>query len=306
MDLVLNVLDANLLTPYVYPETWPEDDIIRQFISLLAVVNMGGYVLYLSIATLNFYFIFDHVLMKHPLFLKDQIRKEMGVALNSIPYMSLPTCVLFLLEVRGYSRLYDGNISNSQLGFLSIPLSCFSFLFFTDFAIYWIHRWLHHPRIYRYIHKTHHLWKVPTPFASHAFHPVDGFLQSVPYHVYPFLFPLHKLVYLVLFVFVNIWTVSIHDGDYRVPDIMRPYINGSAHHTDHHLFYNYNYGQYFTLWDRIGGSFRTPSVFEGKNLIEEATKYSQLKGEKKANGVSTESSSKSTTTNGYQLRPRSQ
>ena len=70
MDLVLNVLDANLLTPYVYPETWPEDDIIRQFISLLAVVNMGGYVLYLSIATLNFYFIFDHVLMKHPLFLK--------------------------------------------------------------------------------------------------------------------------------------------------------------------------------------------------------------------------------------------
>ena len=39
-----------------------------------------------------------------------------------------------------------------------------------------------------------------------------GFLQSVPYHVYPFLFPLHKGLYLGLFTFVNIWTVSIHDG----------------------------------------------------------------------------------------------
>lgn len=38
---------------------------------------------------------------------------------------------------------------------------------------------------------------MPTSFASHAFHPVDGFLQSVPYHLYPFLFPLNKYLYLV-------------------------------------------------------------------------------------------------------------
>ena len=166
-------------------------------------------------------------------------------------------------------------------------------------AIYWIHRWLHHPSIYRYIHKTHHIWKVPTPFASHAFHPVDGFLQSVPYHIYPFLFPLHKYVYLALFVFVNIWTVSIHDGDYRVPDPLKPYINGSAHHTDHHLFYNYNYGQYFTLWDRIGGSFRTPSVFEGKDLIDEALKYEKKNNLKEGNNGSVANGS---TSNGVRSR----
>ncbi len=184
-------------------------------------------------------------------------------------------------------------------GIFSIPLSVLSFLFFTDMAIYWIHRWLHHPSIYRYIHKTHHIWKVPTPFASHAFHPVDGFLQSVPYHIYPFLFPLHKYVYLALFVFVNIWTVSIHDGDYRVPDPLKPYINGSAHHTDHHLFYNYNYGQYFTLWDRIGGSFRTPSVFEGKDLIDEALKYEKKNNLKEGNNGSVANGS---TSNGVRSR----
>lgn len=113
-------------------------------------------------------------------------------------------------------------------------------------------------------HKPHHLWKIATPFASHAFHPVDGFMQSLPYHVYPFLFPLHKVTYLGLYIFVNVWTISIHDGDYRVPRLLQHVINGSAHHTDHHLYFDYNYGQYFTLWDKIGGSYKSPTAFEGK------------------------------------------
>ena len=72
-------------------------------------------------------------------------------------------------------------------------LSCFTFIAFTDACIYWIHRFLHHRLVYKHLHKTHHTWKVPTPFASHAFHPMDGFLQSCPYHLYLFLFPLHKV-----------------------------------------------------------------------------------------------------------------
>ena len=46
---------------------------------------------------------------------------------------------------------------------------------------------------------------------------------------------MHKYTYLVMYVLVNIWTVSIHDGDFRVPMVIRPIINGSAHHTDHHV-----------------------------------------------------------------------
>lgn len=110
--------------------------------------------------------------------------------------------------------------------------------------------------------------KIPTPFASHAFHPLDGFLSSLPYHVYPFLFPLHKVLYLALYIFVNIWTVSIHDGNYRMPGPLQEVFNGAAHHTDHHLFFDVNYGQYFTLWDRIGGSYRNPSVLEGKGPLD--------------------------------------
>lgn len=81
-----------------------------------------------------------------------------------------------------------------------------------------------------------------------------------------------QAVYLSLFVFVNIWTISIHDGDDRIPGPLMPLLNGAAHHVDHHLSFNYNYGQYFTLWDRLGGSYRYPSVLLGNGPQDDIRK----------------------------------
>ena len=265
MDLILDALDGYILTPYVYPSSWPEDNILRQFVSLYIILLCGAGFTYLGMATFSYFFLFDHRLKKHPLFLKNQVWLEITYACSSIPFMILLTLPLMILEIRGYSKLYI-EVDNFQ-DWVFLGFSTITFLMFTDCFIYWIHRALHSRVLYKYIHKGHHKWKIPTPFASHAFNPVDGWLQSLPYHFYPFLFPLHKVLYLVLFVFVNIWTVSIHDANYRVPAFLRPFINGSAHHTDHHLYYLYNYGQFFTLWDRIGGSFRFPSAFEGSTLL---------------------------------------
>jgi lathosterol oxidase len=88
--------------------------------------------------------------------------------------MTVMTTFVFLFEVRGHSKLYDDLYSRSLLYNVLI---CVWFLVFTDCLIYWIHRGLHHPSVYGTFHKIHHLWIIPTPFASHAFHPVDGFLQ---------------------------------------------------------------------------------------------------------------------------------
>ncbi|XP_065184952.1 lathosterol oxidase-like [Sycon ciliatum] len=269
MDLVLDFMDPHLFTPYVYPESWPENYWPRQLLSLFAIALIGGLALYLGTAALAYHFLFDKRVMDHPLFLRNQIRLEIATSMMSAPLMVLPTALMFLLEVRGLSRLYDGFPSGPSM-VLTLGRDLFGFLFFTDMMIYWIHRLLHHRLVYKYLHKLHHKWKIPTPFASHAFHPVDGFLQSLPYHLYPFLFPLNKVVYLTFFVFVNMWTVSIHDGYYSVPDNLKYFVNGSAHHTDHHLYYDYNYGQYFTLWDRLCSSFKDPSAFNGRSLVVEA------------------------------------
>ena len=270
MDLVLSFCDSYFFTPYVYPKSWPEDHIVRQYLSLLVVIIVGGWLLYMGTAAFSYFVVFDHKYKKHPQYLHNQVWLEIAYASKSIPVMGLFTAPVFVLEVRGYSKLYlSSNNDPFFYNWLFLASSVIAFLMFTDCLIYWIHRVLHHRWLYKYLHKEHHRWKVPTPFASHAFHPIDGFLQSLPYHIYPFIFPLHKILYLILFVMVNVWTVSIHDGDYRVPKILEPFINGSAHHTDHHLLYKYNYGQFFTLWDRLGGSYQHPTAFSGTSLLEE-------------------------------------
>ncbi|CAF0909936.1 unnamed protein product, partial [Adineta steineri] len=216
MDIVLNTYDQWLLTPYIYPKQgWPEDDLTRQIISLTVLVNVHAVLLYFFLGCFSYFFLFDKKQMEHPLFLKNQIRQEIKVSVQNIPFISIPTIAIFLFEIRGYSKLYDS--SQRSYGIIPFLKEFTSFLFFTDMLIYFIHRGLHHRLVYKHLHKLHHRWIVPTPFASHAFYWLDGFLQSVPYHLYVFLFPLHKISYLLFFVFVNFWTVSIHDGNYSVP-----------------------------------------------------------------------------------------
>ncbi len=268
MDLVLDVADEYFFTPYVYPASLPPTNMIRQFISFFAFICTGGALLYLIPGLIAYIFLFDKRLRQHKRFIPDQEWLEIKYALWSVPYMAIPTAMLFVAEVQGYSRLYD-SVDDHPWGWWFIALSFFAFIVFTDMCIYWIHRWLHLPSLYGRFHKPHHRWIICTPFASHAFHPVDGFSQSFPYHLYVFLFPMHKFLYLVLFVLVNIWSTSIHDENYKLPNFLVPIVNGSAHHTDHHIFFNYNYGQYFTLWDRIGGSYMHPTGFTpGKSVYD--------------------------------------
>lgn len=229
------------------------DNILRQALSLFTITWLFGIVIYLVFATLSYIFIFDHRTFEHPKFLKHQIRLEIMQTMRSLPVMAIFTTPWFLAEVRGHSKMYaDVETHGWFYFFAQFPI----FLIFTDSLIYLIHRALHSKYLYKNLHKPHHKWIMPTPYASHAFHPLDGYAQSLPYHIFPFLLPLHKYAYIALFTFINIWTVMIHDGEYLAND---PIINGAACHSLHHLKFSCNYGQFTTLFDRLGGSYVPPN-----------------------------------------------
>ena len=241
-------------TAYTNASLLSRSNIFREAISMFTVTAIFGWVLYFSVAYFSYVFVFDKNIFNHPRYLKNQIYLEIHRASTAIPVMVFLTLPFFLLEINGFSRLYL-NVDESTGGWKAVITQIPCFIMFTDCFIYLIHRWLHWPSVYKVLHKPHHKWIVCTPFASHAFHPVDGYFQSLPYHWYPFIFPLHKVSYLLLFSFVNFWTVMIHDGNYMSND---PFVNGTACHTVHHLYFNYNYGQFTTLWDRLGSSYRRP------------------------------------------------
>ncbi|CCD24302.1 C-5 sterol desaturase NDAI_0C06430 [Naumovozyma dairenensis CBS 421] len=263
--------DVYGLNPYLFEWTTstfnsllPRHNLIREFLSLWVIVTIFGLLLYFSMASMSYLFVFDKTIFNHPRYLKNQMALEIQLAASAIPVMSLLTVPWFLLEINGHSKLYFSLDFTSAKGIKKNLIEMASFIFFTDCGIYLCHRWLHWPRIYKALHKPHHKWLVCTPFASHSFHPVDGYAQSLSYHLYPIILPLNKLTYLLLFTFVNFWTVMIHDGNHMSNNAI---VNGTACHTVHHLYFNYNYGQFTTLWDRLGGSYRKPdeSLFGDKN-----------------------------------------
>ncbi|KAL5604687.1 hypothetical protein BROUX41_001962 [Berkeleyomyces rouxiae] len=243
-------------SPAAYLSEWNRDHTLRQLITLFFITWIFGVLLYFVFATLSYCFIFDKRTFDHPRFLKNQMSLEMKQANQALPLMAVLTIPFFLCEVKGFGRLYDtfDQAPAWWYNWLQFPL----FLVFTDFWIYWIHRGLHHPRIYKHLHKPHHKWIMPTPFASHAFHPVDGWAQSLPYHIFPFIFPLQKMAYVLLFAFVNFWTIMIHDGEYLTDN---PVVNGAACHSLHHSKFEVNYGQFFTFLDRLGGTYRRPEAY---------------------------------------------
>lgn len=56
-------------------------------------------------------------------------------------------------EVKGYSKLYSDPQAYGGIPYMLFSIA--AFLVFTDFGIYWIHRFLHHPILYKRLHKVH-------------------------------------------------------------------------------------------------------------------------------------------------------
>ncbi|ORY50012.1 lathosterol oxidase-like protein [Rhizoclosmatium globosum] len=251
------------------------DSTPRILVQLWVCLTVLGAFQYLLGATLNFYFLFDRETLKHPKMLPNQVAREIYLSLESLPWTATVTVPWFYFELVGYSKLYD-----TIETWWEVPLQIVTFFLFTDCLVYWIHRGFHHPSVYGWLHKPHHLWKVCTPYSALAFHWLDGYGQSIPYHLYVYMFPMYKPLYICAFIFVQFWTISIHDGVYISNDEI---LLSCAHHTIHHLEFNYNYGQYTTLWDRIGGSYKKPvEQYEKEMFFDKIKKRKELEasGEK--------------------------
>lgn len=234
------------------------DNLLHQMFVFWFILASGGVAMYLFFAALSYYTFFCRNKSKffpktidpdNEVELRKQVRHEIWIAVCSIPFISVLMMPAATFVHRGYSRMY---YNVSDYGWPYLLVSPVLFFAFTDFMVYCFHRGLHHPIIYKHVHKLHHTYKYTTPFSSHAFHPCDGFGQGVPYYLFVYLFPLHHLLFLVLFVLVNFWTISIHDQ----VDFGGHFINTTGHHTIHHELFHFDYGQYTTLWDRLCGSYR--------------------------------------------------
>jgi lathosterol oxidase len=148
---------------------FPRDSIIRQLVSLFFLAWSSSFLLYMGVSILSYYYLFDRRLEHHPRFLKNQIKMEIDMSLRSQPIIAAMIVPWFVAEIRGNTLMYDnfndygagwfqGTWAQGMGPWVYTAGSMAVFLLFTDFCIYWIHRWLHIPAIYKRLHKPHHKW----------------------------------------------------------------------------------------------------------------------------------------------------
>lgn len=74
MDIVLDFCDDYAFDKmYNYIGDIPRQLMWRQFTSLMIIMNVGGFLVYMVPASLSYYFLFDKRLLTHPLILKVSI-----------------------------------------------------------------------------------------------------------------------------------------------------------------------------------------------------------------------------------------
>ena len=134
-------------------------------------------------------------------------------------------------------------------------------IFLHDTYFYWIHRAMHHPRLFKVFHLVHHKSTNPSPWAAYAFHPLEAILEAGIIFPIVFLIPCHPTAILTFLLFMMVYNVYGHLGYELYPKnfhqtMVGRWVNTSVNHNMHHKYFEGNYGLYFLFWDRWLGTIR--------------------------------------------------
>ncbi len=182
-----------------------------------------------------------------------QIRQELRYSLlTSLLFGGMALGVFFLRKM-GYGQLYF-DVSEHGWGywFLSLALLIAAH----DTYFYWMHRLMHHPKLYRRFHLVHHQSTNPTPYTSFSFHPLESVLEFAIIPLLTLLMPVHAAAFFLFTLWSIVFNVLGHTGYEISPSgfTRHPFfkwLNTPTHHNMHHHQARFNYSLYFNFWDRV-------------------------------------------------------
>lgn len=189
---------------------------------------------------------------------KDYIR-EISYSIMTIAIFGLvPLFFIKTDSIRIHTQYYTDLHEYGMAYFIS---AFFIMLFLHDTYFYWMHRLMHHPKIFKFVHLIHHKSTNPSPWAAYAFHPLEAVVETGIVVVFLFIMPIHTYHLPFFFLFMIVYNVYGHLGWELYPKWFATHpigrwINTSVNHNQHHQYFKGNYGLYFLFWDRWMGTIR--------------------------------------------------
>jgi Delta7-sterol 5-desaturase len=191
-----------------------------------------------------------------------RLRQMVRELIFSLSSQVIMTCVALYIMFGNDSVMSNMQISPGLLGWLWAPVLTFLLFAAEDTSFYWMHRIIHHPKLFRHIHRVHHESFDPTPFTAYSFHPFEAILQALsglstvfvlvllPWH------PASLAVYAVGQIAFNIighLGYEIYPANWnRIPGLR--WKTPGLHHYLHHQMVKGNYALYFRWWDTWCGT----------------------------------------------------
>jgi Delta7-sterol 5-desaturase len=181
-----------------------------------------------------------------------QYRKEIGWSMLTSLIFALVGAASLLAFQRGYTRVY---LDIDAYGWAWIPLSLAISMLLHETYYYWLHRLMHHPKLYKYVHQVHHDSLITSPWTAFSFHPIEGLLEALILPAIVLVLPMHysvvlfQLTLMTLSATINHLDIEIYPSG-KWGNFLGRWLIGATHHALHHKQFRFNYGLYFTFWDK--------------------------------------------------------
>ena len=232
---------------------------IYSIITFLLVLTVIIFLRYIIVSGL--FILLFQVLLKDQ-FIARKISKKLRPPGQSFQEIKWSAITSFIFGISGVAMIWmwQSGFSNiyteiNQYTLLWLPFSLLIALFIQETYYYWLHRWMHRPKVFRLVHKIHHDSIVTSAWTAFSFNPLESILQAfmVPFII--LLLPMHvSIVFLMLIIMtvsatINHLDVEIYPKGFEKHWLGR-WLIGATHHSQHHAKFLVNYGLYFTFWDK--------------------------------------------------------
>ncbi len=185
-----------------------------------------------------------------------QLFIEFMISVRSVMIFATISLLPFVLERAGWLKNHEIATAWGPIWFWT---SLVLMIIAHDAYFYWSHRIMHDPRLFRRVHRRHHLSHNPSPFSAYSFDLAEAAVMVTFVQVWVLLIPTPWPA-VGLFVIHQIIRNTLGHSGYELMPAQkdgRPHLDfltTTTHHDLHHSEARYNYGLYFTWWDRWMGT----------------------------------------------------
>ena len=181
-----------------------------------------------------------------------QMLVEFLISIRSVAIFSTIGLLTFSLQKAGW---LPGPMLAATWGPLWFAASLILMIVAHDAYFYWSHRLMHDPRLFRRFHRRHHLSHNPSPFTAYSFDLAEAAVMASFVPLWMIVVPTPWPA-VGLFMLHQIVRNTLGHSGYEVMPARnngRPlfdWLTTTTHHDLHHAQAGFNYGLYFTWWDR--------------------------------------------------------